>query len=32
MRAARAAQLFFLIYPIRSLLSGVVIAVAIVVA
>ena len=28
-RAARAARLFFLIYPIRSLLSGVVVAVAV---
>ena len=32
MRAARAAQLFFLIQPIRSLFSGVVVAVAIVLA
>ena len=32
MRAARAAQLFFLIQPIRSMFSGVVVAVAIVLA
>jgi len=31
-RAARAARLFFLIQPIRSLFSGVVVAVAVVLA
>ena len=31
-RAARAAQLFFLLQPIKSLFSGVVVAVAVVLA
>ena len=32
MRAARVARLFFLIQPIRSLFSGVIVAVAVVLA